>query len=152
MSDRKSHEIIPADVAAGDIMAFTYFVKVVSNYNSGESLVVEDVDRPGKRMRIDGTDLIAVSKSADQSHETISVSKTAAAEILVQSYGRPIAVAFIKADGSQRVMRCRLIRPEPLLGRSMVEDLEADVKNRVRQVDHRTIEWLVVDGTRYEVK
>jgi len=39
------------------------------------------------------------------------------------------------------------------LGRSMVEDLESsDKKNRMRQVDHRTIKWLIVDGVKYVVK
>ena len=59
----------------------------------------------------------------------------------------------MKQDGTERTLRGKLVKPEPLLGRSMVEDLDSDdKKNRLRQVDHRTINWLVVDGVKYTVK
>jgi len=34
----------------------------------------------------------------------------------------------------------------------MVEDLEVKGVNRLRQVDHRTIKYLIVDGVKYMVK
>jgi hypothetical protein len=33
----------------------------------------------------------------------------------------------------------------------MVEDLDISDGHRLRLVDHRTIEWLIVDGTKYSV-
>ena len=50
-------------------------------------------------------------------------------------------------------MRGRLITPEPLLGRSMVEDLDLAVtEHRQRLVDHRTIKFLIIEGVKYIVK
>jgi len=75
-----------------------------------------------------------------------------AAEILVNAYHRPLTVCFVKNDGTERTLRGRLVKPEPLLGRSTVEDLDVTNGNRLRLVDHRTIKWIVVDGTKYTVK
>jgi hypothetical protein len=51
------------------------------------------------------------------------------------------------------VLRGRLVEPNGLLGRSLCEDLELpEGQNRLREVDHRTIKYLVVDGVRYSVR
>ena len=40
-----------------------------------------------------------------------------------------------------------------LLGRSLCEDLDLpEGRNRLREVDHRTIKYLIVDGVKYVVK
>jgi hypothetical protein len=51
--------------------------------------------------------------------------------------------------GDIRVMLCRLINAEPLLGRSRVMDLEINEK---RLIDHRTIKWIVYNYNKYELK
>lgn len=151
--ERKKNPVDPARVKAGDLMAFTYYVKVRSAAPGGNSVVVEDLDNNNAALTISGRELVERAASADQSASEERVTKTQAAELLVGSPNRPLTVCFDKQDGTERVLRGRLIRPEPLLGRSMVEDLdEADPKKRVRQVDHRTLKWLVVDGVRYTVK
>jgi hypothetical protein len=80
------------------------------------------------------------------------VTMTRAAEILITSFNRPLTVRFVKKQGGERVLRGRLLRPEPLLGRSYVEDLDAKGDSRIRLVDHRTIKCLIVDGVKYTVK
>lgn len=149
--DRKSNKVNPRNVKAGDLMAFTYYTKV-KTVRSADELIVTDLDGGSKDIRIQGDELIRNAFSADQHEEEVKVSKTQAAEILVNSPNRPLSVSFEKADGSERVLRGRLVGAEPLLGRSMVEDLDVADKNRLRQVDHRTINWLVVDGVKYIVK
>lgn len=153
MSDeeRKQHPIDPSEVKVDDIMTFTYYVKVKNISNNGNTLSVIDLDSK-QQININGKDLIATSHSADQFKEEEKISKTKIAEILISSHNRPFKVSFLKADGEERILRGRLIRPEPLLGRSMVEDLDVDADHKVRQVDHRTINWLIVDGVKYITK
>jgi len=148
--ERVIHKVVAKDVKQGDLMGMLFYGIVQKT--SPTSLIVKDVDN-NREMGVNGTELIESSFSADQFHEEIKVSKTKAAELLVSSPNRPIKVSFNKQDGTERILRGRLIQPEPLLGRSMVEDLDiTDGKNRLRQVDHRTINFIIVDGVKYIVK
>jgi hypothetical protein len=131
-------------------MAFIYYAKVDKN-ESGHTLRVFDLDN-NKDMWVQGQQLIEHSFSADQFDHEEKVTKMRAAEILVHAYNRPLTVCFVKQDGEERILRGRLIKPEPLLGRSSVEDLDIIGKNRVRLVDHRTLKWIIVDGTKHVVK
>lgn len=152
MLDRKKFPTEPKNIKVDDLLAIVHYVKVKTVHKDGEELMVEDVDLTGKIIRVQGSDLISKSLSADQFTEETKISKMQAAEILIESHNKPFAVNFVKADGSERTLRGRLIRPEPLLGRSMVEDLDEPTANKMRQVDHRTINWLIVDGVKYVVK
>jgi hypothetical protein len=155
MKDVKVKNITPNKVKDNDLMAFVNYVKVKKVASNGEELIVSPLDKNSKDIRITGYDLVVNALSADQFETTEKVTKTEAAEILISSHNRPFTVSFNKADGSERVLRGRLIKPEPLLGRSMVEDLDESAtaaKGRVRQVDHREINWLIVGGMKYLVK
>lgn len=152
MNTIKKHNVDPAKVNEGDLMAFIYWTKVKSTSSNGSVLGVANLDDDEGIIRINGKELIEKSFSADQYHEEEKVGKTRAAEILLHSVNRPFTVCFLKTNGNERVLRGRLVKPEPLLGRSMVEDLDQKGVNRLRQVDHRTIKYLIVDGTKYIVK
>lgn len=151
MVERTVHKVDPVKVKVGDYMAFTYWVKV-KEVRSGDCLIVSNLDGESGDMAIRGQPLIVSSSSAEQYSEEVKVSKTAAAEILINSFNRPLTVSFQKADGQERVMKCRMIKHESLLGRSTVEDLEKPPKENVRLVDHRTLNYVVVDGVKYSVK
>lgn len=155
MKDRKINEVMPSKVSKNDLMAFVNYVKVDDVLAGGDELIVCDLDHNRRKIKISGKDLIKNSLSADQFSETEKVTKTEAAEIMISLHNRPFTVSFNKADKSERVLRGRLIKHEALLGRSMVEDLDEPAdgsKGRVRQVDHREINWLVVEGVKYIVK
>lgn len=146
------NKLNPAKVNVGDLMAFVNFVKVTSKIDD-EILIVKDLDHTKKEIRVSGTDLIENSYSADQYAEEKKVSKTEAAEVLISSHNRPFSVCFVKEkDSEERVLRGRLVKHEALLGRSMVEDLDIADGHRTRLVDHRTIQWLIVDNVKYTVK
>lgn len=150
--ERKTHKISSSKVKVGDLMALIHYVKVKQQgYNQ---LTVTGLDEGVDQFDVIGTDLIDQMFSADQFAEEVKVNKTKAAEMLVSSFNRPLTVSFAKQDGSERILRGRLVQPEPLLGRSMVEDLDINEKGdaRLRQVDHRTINYLIVDGVKYTVK
>ena len=149
---KKFNKTDPTRIKTGDLMAIVHYVKVKSVIPHNYELYTEDVDLTGHGMRVQGKELLEHAFSADQYTEEVKVSKTQAAELLVHSPNRPFTVNFNKSDGTERTLRGRLIAPEPLLGRSMVEDLDETAAHKLRQVDHRTINWLVVEGTKYIVK
>jgi hypothetical protein len=149
--ESKRRKLDPARVKVGDIMAFVHYVKVKKVNDGGMSLQLQDLDGDQGEFVVRGARLIASSFSADQYHEEQRVSMTRAAEILVSSFNRPLTVCFIKKRGDERLLRGRLLQPEPLLGRSHVLDLDVSGKNRIRLVDHRTIKYLIVDGVKYTV-
>lgn len=149
-SDRVTHQVKPNKVKSGDLMSFVYYAKV-KDVIPVNTLQVYDLDAK-MDFRVQGKELIERSFSADYFEEEIKVTKTKAAEILVSSHNRPLTVCFEKANGDERVLRGRLVTPEPLLGRSMCEDLDITDKDRLRLVDHRTIKYVIVEGVKYVVK
>lgn len=61
--------------------------------------------------------------------------------------------------GEERILIGYLVKTETGFGRSMVIDLEANTSkstpewdSRLRQVDHRTLNWLIYKNIKYEVK
>lgn len=148
------NKLDPAKVQVGDMMSLVYYVKVTSTQDGGKTLIVSDLDKSGmSAIKIQGEQLIQNSSSADQFSEERKVTKTAAAELLGTAFNRPISVCFEKQDGTERVMKGRLVAPEPWLGRSHFEDLELPVtEHRLRLVDHRTIKYVILDGVKHVVK
>jgi hypothetical protein len=138
-----------SNVKKDDLMAFVYYCKVLEakpNY-----LRVQNLDNQ-MEFEVRGNELIEHGYSADQVIEEVKVTKTRAAEILISSHNRPLTVCFDKENGEERILRGRLITPEPLLGRSMVEDLDIASGHRLRLVDHRTIKYIIIEGVKYIVK
>lgn len=140
-------------IKVNDLLAIIYYVKVTESIPHSDKIVVQDVDNPNNKMAIQGKEVLQNSYSADQYDREEKISKTAAAEILVSSCSQPFTVSFTKDDGKERVLRGRLVRPESLLGRSLVEDLDISgpVNKRLRQVDHRTLNWLIINNVKYSV-
>jgi hypothetical protein len=146
-------KINPAAVAQGDLMAFTYYGFVTNQRRriGGKTEVeVEGVD--GHKFVVEGDKLIEKAASANQFSQTKAVTKTEAAELLISAHNMPFTVCFKKSKGEQRVLRGKLIRHEPLMGRSYVEDMEIKSGSPLRQVDHRNIIYLIVGGVKYTVK
>lgn len=148
---KKTNKIKPELIKENDIMAIVYYVKVKKTFSAYE-IVTENLDLQNHLMSVRGKELLESAFSADQFTEEIKVTKTQAAELLIHATNRPFTVSFVKTDGTNRVLRGKLICPEPLLGRSMVEDLDEESDHKLRQVDHRTIEYLILEGTKYVVK
>lgn len=137
--------------SVGELLAVTFWVKV-DKVEKSDKLLVEDVDR-GNKFYVQGDDLIRTVASADTFDKTEKLSKTAMAEKLISLYGRPFTVNFNEQNGTNRTLRGKLLSPEPLLGRSYVEDLDIPLgQNRKRLVDHRELKWLVVDNTKFVTK
>lgn len=149
---KKINRINPDTIKPGDLMAIVHYVKVKDTNLPSFEINCEDIDLDGHFMKIQGKQILENAFSADQYVEEIKVSKTQAADFLVHSINRPFTVNFTKSDGTDRTLRGRLVCPEPLLGRSMVEDLDETSGHNLRQVDHRTIRYIIIEGTKYIVK
>jgi hypothetical protein len=139
-------------IKPGQLMAFVHWAKVDSVNAGGADVYLTNVDN-GEGFRVRGLPIVQEAYSADVVTSEEKVSKTRAAELLISSSGKPFTVIFDKSSGETRTLRGRLVKSEPLLGRSMVEDLDLDKDvYRLRQVDHRTIHSLVLDSVKYTVK
>ena len=138
-------------VSKGDVMAFTYWGRVENVAANGLSLDVLDLDN-GTKFQVTGTDLIEKAWSANQFLSSETCSRTWAVELLVSAKNVPFTAVFTKKDGEERTIRCRLFGvQEPLMGRSRVQDLDEPVSDRIRQIDHRTLSALILNGCRYIV-
>jgi hypothetical protein len=177
--DRPSHPTDPTKVAAGDIMCIITYVMVKEVVDGGESLVVDDLFKPGE-FSIDGSDMIADMKSASyyDKGDIRRISRTQMVDILTSVGGNPFSASYAKKDGQERLLVGKFLRHEVHYGRSLVVDLQllkvwndtkaqalaagkteeeaikaADAKTDgyLRLVDHRTLEYLITDGVRYEL-
>lgn len=138
-------------IKAGDIVAFTYWGKVLDVDNTKPEVKVRDLDT-GLDFFVSGQNLIELSDSADFAGSVESVTKSQAVEILSLCHNKPFTVIFIKKDGTKRKLRGRLIGIDKKnLGYIDVEDLDQPVGERFRLVDCRTIESIVVDNVKYVV-
>jgi hypothetical protein len=55
-------------------------------------------------------------------------------------------------EGEECTITCHLIKAESTLGRSTVIDLLTTHANKFRQVDHRSINWLIMNNCKYVLK
>lgn len=55
-------------------------------------------------------------------------------------------------EGETVTMTCHLVNVENNLGRSTVVDLTAKTENKFRQVDHRSIDYIIFGNTKYLLK
>ena len=134
-------------IAAGNIMAYINWVEVL-NQNSVNELKVRDLDTK-QEFLIRGESLIEKGMSADVFSSTKSATKTELAEILIGHKNTPMTVAFITIKGENRVMRCKWLSHESLMGRSLVWNFD---EHSLKQVDHRTIQSIIVDDVKYVLK
>jgi hypothetical protein len=135
--------------AVGDLVAVVRYARITSISNG--SVSVADTDN-GDEFRIVGSGLIDKLRSAAIFTKTEKVPLTQAASLVSSSFNTPATVCFLKKDDSERILVGRLSSSEPLLGRSYYEDLECGDTNKLRLVDHRTIQWVIVGGIKYVVK
>ena len=55
----------------------------------------------------------------------------------------------ISAENESKVITGHLVSCENNLGRSVIVDLNEPASNNIRQVDHRTIEWIIYKNVKY---
>lgn len=134
----------------GDLVAIVRYCNVVNSSNG--TIDVEDVD-DGVKLRVTGNDVIQNLKSASDFTKQEKKPLMELAAIVSTSLNTPITVCFDKLDGTERVLVGRITKSEPILGRSYAEDLMLPkTEHRLRQIDHRTIKYAIVNGVKYVKK
>jgi hypothetical protein len=128
-------------IKKGEVLSTTLYTTVQKKTADGRSFAIK------------GPQFIEGSmNSSEQFTTTKKVSRTEVVEAFVNAGDSVFTVNFIKADGQERVLVGRLLNTENHMGRSNVEDLQTTDKNKMRQVDHRTINWTIVRGIKWMTK
>lgn len=79
-----------------------------------------------------------------------SLSTTTAAALKDKAVQQALVKSIV--DGELCHMTCHLVEAENMLGRSTVIDLNTKSDNKFRQVDHRTIEFIIIRNVKYSLK
>lgn len=140
-----------ANIKEGEFLSVTEYYKVVSKRK--DSVLV--VNQHGQEIEITGLDLIESFNSAGQYVETKVVGKHEMISALHDAKDTVFTVNFVKANGEERTLIGHLKSIEAHLGRTNVVDLEVPVGDKtlgLRQIDNRTINWLVLDNIKYVTK
>lgn len=135
-----------------DIVSYTSYSKITEVGTNNISVV--DLNNL-TNYAIHGKELIAQLVSADDFKIIEKCTKTELAEKLANVGSYPFTVVFEKQNGESRTLRGLMLKVENGLGRSNVIDLDlpyTDKANRMRQVDHRTLQSLIVDSVKYILK
>jgi hypothetical protein len=134
------------------IVARTIYARVSAIAGLGQGEMFCDDLINGGNFRVVGAKLIESFSSADTYESEESVTKTELAEKLVSAGPLPFTVCFLKSKGAERVLRGRLLEHESLLGRSLVHDFDVTKGPPLREVDHRSLKWLIVNNVKYILK
>jgi len=162
----------------GDRISETQYYEVSAIYHDR----IRVKNERGFEFDISGNIVSEGMYSADQFTETKKLTRTELVEVLENAGDTVFTVNFNKqptpkevADklqgfskenarkaatkllkGDERTLTGYLLQTEPKMGRSQVIDLEiapkGDGVNRIRQVDHRTLNWIILKNIRYMVK
>lgn len=144
-------------LAEGDIISKIIYAKVTkldikfTGFHAAQ-LVAECTDLDdGTQFWMEGEELIGTCLSTDVYESTIKLPLTELATTFTKVGTRPFTVGFIKQDGTERLLRGRMVRPDNVLGQSLVQDLDIQSigQNPLRTVDHRSIKFLIVSNTFY---
>lgn len=137
------------DIKPGEKLSTTLYMEVVSKTSEG----VNVRDSYGKEFKVNGINLLESGfKSASQYANTKKVTRTELADILVNLGDQVFKAEFLKQDGTLREITGYKISTENLMGRINVHDLEVKSGHAQRQLDLRTVNWAVVNDTKYTVK
>lgn len=130
----------------GDIISRTVYARVADVHRDTMNGIDLDLR---ESLRVTGKDFILSFSSAGEVNEEVSATQTFLAETLAAAAGHPFTVCFERKSGAERILIGCLVSHEDRMGRSMVRDFEVTEGSPLRLVDHRTLKWIILNGTRY---
>ena len=133
----------------GNIIGILSYFKVKKIKDNSVELESLNPESKIEKMEVDSLILEGELFSADTFDKTEKVNKHDLVKVLLHSGGKPFTVSYEKENGEERILRGRFMSHDADLGRSLVWDFE---KNQPRQVDHRTIEFIIVNKVKYILK
>lgn len=138
-----------AKLKEGDILSYTqYFVY------TGQALgKILTRDQDGIEIGISNNIVERGVKNGSQYTGEKKVSRTELINLLGKVGDSVFTANFDKISGENRTITARMVNIENGFGRSNVIDLEIALNDReahaMRQIDHRSLHWIIFDGTRY---
>jgi hypothetical protein len=135
------------EIKKGDWISRTSYFEVIREMPNQSFLIKNEA---GRNWVVDEAVLLGENiTSANWYEKEEKVTMTfLAGYITNQVYRDVFTVSFIKSNGEERLLTGYKLSTEHNLGRSLVQD----VKSGPRQVDHRTIQYLIHRGTKYILK
>lgn len=135
----------------GDIISYTPYYQYVRE--EGPYVFVKD--QRGEEIRISKSIIEFETFNDRQYVEEVKLSRTELIRKLHDVGDTVFQVNFIKKNGDPRTMTCKMVSIENGFGRSNVIDMKlqfAGESDTVRQVDHRTLNWIILKNVKYSVK
>lgn len=169
----------PKKLVVDDVFSSISYLKVtdidgnkitVKNHHGGSWFVSKDLmvrdmwssDHAARTIKVSMTDLssiihqlgdtifkVAFRKKIDEKQIEQKLSSVKFSDL--KSAGTISKLSKDLIEGEMVEMTCHLIDSDNNLGRSMVIDLNAPVYNNFRQVDHRTIEYIIYKNVKYQL-
>ena len=93
---------------------------------------------------------VSFRKQVNEARVQEKLEETSAKELKDSKFINNFAKELI--EGEECTMVCHLVKAESTLGRSTVIDLSTSHANKFRQVDHRSINWLIINNCKYVLK
>lgn len=115
-------------------------------WDSEESITSTEL---AERLTMANATIVQVCFSCKPSDKSIKETLSALAKAPTGDRAAAKALAKECLTGKESILVCRLSKTEGKLGRSTVIDVPSQ---GYRQVDHRTIKWLVIDNIKYTLK
>jgi hypothetical protein len=163
----------------GNILSCISYLKVekiegpkitVTNHLGGSWIMSKDLlerdswsaDHFDKEIKCNMTDLALVLQSCNDTIFTVKFSKQVDPKEVEERLAG-LTVAQLKSDktqkdlskeflnGSDCTITGHLIECENHFGRSLIVDLNANGKNNIRSVDHRSIDWIIFRNIKYSM-
>ena len=130
---------------------FTISARIIEEgmYSANQHVLEEKVTR---------TEMVEVLENAGDTIFTVNFNKQVDAKAVLERLKASKVATTIKAakmllEGNERTLVGYLLSTEPKMGRSQVIDLEIDPsKHRIRLVDHRTLNWIIIRNVKYILK
>jgi len=174
----KADQVDTKLLKAGDYISETQYYKVIRNMGNvsdvvnerGETMSISNkIFQEGawtanqllETKEISRTELAEILENAGDTIFTVNFNKQIKESDIVEAFTNENLVGkdekelkkFAKSllKGSERTMIAHLIRVDPKMGRTSVIDLETPVSvpNRIRQIDHRTLNWIIIKNVKY---
>ena len=167
-------------VKQGDYLSTTKYLKVINvvsdsiidvvdnlgiEFQIKGSAIIDTINSASnfeKTIEVNRTELATILENIGDSVFTVSFNKQLEADdFLAISRGvdgkilshDELTKRFKKLKGKERILIGYLSKSEPKFGRSQVIDLEIPQKeHNIRQVDHRSLNWLINKNVKYIVK
>jgi len=137
------------EIKKGDFLSTTMYMEVLSKSATG--LLVKDSNN--REFEIRGIELIEKSfKSASEVTKTEKITRTALAEMLTSIGDQVFTVNFDKQTGENRTLVGYKLSSENLMGRINAIDLTIVSGHNQRQVDLRTVKYVIINSIKYQAK